>query len=73
MEFAGSFVRDFQAKKTTCDLCNFYEMSSDFDHPLLCYIQGLFQEIGIAYSASNWRLFIDSSKRSLKDSCTDDS
>ena len=48
---------------------NFYAMSSDSDHPSLCYctnIQGLFQEIGIAYSASDWRLFIDSSKRSLK-------
>ena len=34
-----------------------------------CYctgIQGLFQEIGIACSASDWRLFIDSSKQSLK-------
>ena len=44
-------------------------MSSDSDHPSLCYgtdIQGLFQEIDIAYSASDWRLFIDSSKRSLK-------
>ena len=44
-------------------------MSSDSDHPSLCYcnnIQGLFQEIGIAYSASDWRLFIESSKRSLK-------
>ena len=48
---------------------NFYAMSSNSDHPLLCYcadIQGLFQEIGIAYSASDWRFFIDSSKRSLK-------
>ena len=44
-------------------------MLSDSDHPSLCYctdIQGLFQEIGIAYSASDWRLFIDSSKRNLK-------
>ena len=44
-------------------------MSSDSDRPSLCYctdIQGLFQEIGIAYSALDWRLFIDSSKRSLK-------
>ena len=44
-------------------------MFSDSDHPSHCYctdIQGLFQEIGIAYSASDWRLFIDSSKRSLK-------
>ena len=48
---------------------NFYAMSSVSDHPSFCYcidIQGLFQEIGIAYSASDWRLFIDSSKRSLK-------
>ena len=44
-------------------------MSSDSDHPSLCYctdIQGLFQEIGIVYSASVWRSFIDSSKQSLK-------
>ena len=42
---------------------NFYAMSSDSDNLSLCYctdIQGLFQEIGIAYSASDWRLFIDS-------------
>ena len=48
---------------------NFYAMSSDSNHPSLCYctdIQGLFQKIGIAYSASDWRLFIDSSKPSLK-------
>ena len=44
-------------------------MSSDLDHLSLCYctdIQGLFQEIGIVYSAWDWRLFIDSSKLSLK-------
>ena len=44
-------------------------MSTDLDHPSLCYctdIQGLFQNIGIVYSASDWRLFIDSSKQSLK-------
>ena len=44
-------------------------MSYDSDDPSLCYctdVQGLFQEIDIAYSASDWRLFIDSSKRSLK-------
>ena len=48
---------------------NFYAMSSDSDHPSLCYctdIQNLFQEIGIAYSASDWRLFIDSFKQSLQ-------
>ena len=48
---------------------NFYTMSSDSDHPSLCCctdIEGLFQEIGIVYSASDWRLFIDSSKQSLK-------
>ena len=44
-------------------------MSSDSDHSSLCYctdIQVLFQEISIAYSASDWRLFIDSSKGSFK-------
>ena len=44
-------------------------MPSDADYPSLCYrtdIQGLFQEIGIAYSALDWRFIIDSSKRSLK-------
>ena len=44
-------------------------MPSDSDHRSLCYctdIQGLFQEIGIVYSPSIWRLFIDSSKQSLK-------
>ena len=44
-------------------------MSSDSDHPSLCHctdIQGLFQEIEIVYSTSDWRLFIDSSKQSLK-------
>ena len=44
-------------------------MSSDSDHSSLRYCtntQGLFQKIGIAYSALDWRLFIDSSKRSLK-------
>ena len=44
-------------------------MSSDSDHPSLCYcndIQGLFQKIGIACSASDWRLFIESFKPSLK-------
>ena len=56
-------------RKRHVTFANFYGISSDSDHPLLCYctdIQGLFQEIGIAYSASDWRLFIDSSKRSLK-------
>ena len=48
---------------------NFYTMSSDSNHPSLCYctdIQSLFLEIGIVYSASDWRLFIKSSKQSLK-------
>ena len=56
-------------RKRHVTFANFYAMSSDSDHFPLCYytnIQGLFQEIGVAYSASNWRLFIDSSKRSLK-------
>ena len=56
-------------RKRHATFANFYAMSSDSDHFSLCYctnIQGLFQEIAVAYSASNWRLFIDSSKRSLK-------
>ena len=56
-------------RKRHVTFANFYAMSSDSDHFSLCYctnIQGLFQEIAVAYSASNWRLFIDSSKRSLK-------
>ena len=56
-------------RKRHVTFANFYAMSSDSDHLSLCYctdIQGLLQEIGIAYSASDWRLFIDSSKRSLK-------
>ena len=71
-----AFVQDFQAlckifkpRKRHATFANFYAMSSDFNHPSFCYctdIQGLFQEIGIAYSPTDWRLFIDSSKRSLK-------
>ena len=56
-------------RKRHVTFANFYAMSSDSDHFSLCYCtntRGLFQEIGVAYSASNWRLFIDSSKRSLK-------
>ena len=56
-------------RKQHVTFANFYAMSSDSDHPSLCYctdIQSLFQEIGIAYSALDWHLVIDSSKRSLK-------
>ena len=56
-------------RKRHVAFANFYAMSSDSDNLSLWYctdIQGLFQKIGIAYSASDWRLFIDSSKRSLK-------
>ena len=56
-------------RKRHATFANFYAIFSDSDHPSLCYctdIQGLFQEIGIAYSASDWHLFIDSSKRNLK-------
>ena len=38
-------------------------------HPLLCYcadMHGLFQDIGINYFASDWRLFTGSSRQSLK-------
>ena len=56
--------RIFKPKKRHVTFANFYAMSSNSDYPLLCYctdVQGC-----IAYSASDWRLFIDSSKQSLK-------
>ena len=56
-------------RKRHVTFANFYAMSSDSDHPSLCCstdIQSLFQEIGIAYSASDWQLFMDSSMQSLK-------
>ena len=56
-------------RKRHATFANFYTMSSDSDHPSLWYctdIQGLFQEIGIVHSASDWCLFIDSSKQSLE-------
>ena len=54
-------------RKRYVTFANFYTMFSDSDHSSLCYctdIQGLLQEIGIVYSASDWRLFIDSSEQS---------
>ena len=48
-------------RKRHVTFANFYTMSSDSDHPSLCYCtdtQGLFQEIGIVYSASDERLFM---------------
>ena len=56
-------------RKWHATFANFYTMSLNSDHPSLCYftdVQDLFQEIGIVYSASDWRLCIDSSKQSLK-------
>ena len=56
-------------RKRHATFANFYAMSSDSDHSSVCYctdIQGLFQEIGIAYSALDRHLFIESSKQSLK-------
>ena len=50
MEFSCSFVQDLQAKKRHVTFANFYAISSDSDHPSLCYctdILGLFKEIGI--------------------------
>ena len=56
-------------RKRHVTFANFYAVSSDSDYPSLCCstdIQSLFQEIGIAYSASDWQLFMDSSMQSLK-------
>ena len=47
-------------RKRHVTFANFYIMSSDSDHPLLCYctdIKGLFQEIGIEYLASDLNVF----------------
>ena len=79
-EIFSSRLKEWNLNASTCKIskprkrrvifANFYTMSSDSDHPSLCHctdIQGLFQEIGIVYSASDWRLFIDSSKQNLKD------
>ena len=52
-------------RKQHVTFANFHAMSSDSGHPSLCYgtdVQGLFRMIGIVYSASDWRLFIDSPK-----------
>ena len=69
MELLAPLCKISKRRKRHVTFANFYAMSSDSDHLSLCYctdIQGLFQEIGIAYSAWDWRLFIDSSKPSLK-------
>ena len=69
MELLAPSCKMSKPRKGHVTFANFYAMSSDSDDPSLCYcadIQRLFQEISIAYSASDWRLFIDSSKRSLK-------
>ena len=55
-------------RKRHVTFANFCTMSSDSDYPSLCFctdIQDLFQ-IGNVFSASDWRLFIDNSKQSLK-------
>ena len=56
-------------RKRHVTFANFYAMSSDSDHPSLCYcidIQGLFHEIGTTYSASDSHLFIEKSEQSMK-------
>ena len=65
MEFALSIKQNSQPRKRHINLANFYAKSTDS----VCYcpdVYGLFQEIGIAYSASDWRIFSNNSKQSLK-------
>ena len=73
-EFLSSCLKQWNLLASSCKIskprkrhvtfANLYAMSSDSNHPSLCYctdIQGFFQEIGISYSPSDWRLFYDSS------------
>jgi len=69
MEFTWSKCKISKPRKRHVTFASFYAVSADSEHPTLCYctdILGLFQQIGIQYAASDWCLFIDSSKRSLK-------
>ena len=53
-------------RKRHAKFSSYYAMDKD---TLLCYcanIDGLFAEIGFSYVAADWRLFIDSSSKSLK-------
>ena len=58
-------VRITNFRNRNKDLASFFDMENK-----LCYctnIPGLFTSLGLPHNSSDWRLFIDSSKRSLKD------
>ena len=57
-------VRITSFRNRSKDLASFFDMENK-----LCYctnIPGLFTSLGLPHNPSDWRLFIDSSKRSLK-------
>ena len=57
-------VRITSFRNLNKDLSSFFDMENK-----LCYctnIPGLFTSLGLQHKPSDWRLFIDSSKRSLK-------
>ena len=57
-------VRITSQRKRHCDFSRFFSLQDE-----LCYchdVRGLFEAIGIACNINDWRLFIDSSSRSLK-------
>ena len=57
-------VRITSQRKRHCDFSRFFSLQDE-----LCYchdVRGLFQAIGIPCNTNDWRLFIDSSSRSLK-------
>ena len=58
------YVRITSFRNRNEDLASFFDMENK-----LCYctnIPGLFTSLGLPHNPSDWRLFIDSSKRSLK-------
>lgn len=73
-ELLGSRLQQFKCLAPSVTITSFRtrntELSKFFrDEDLLCFcddIDGLFTEIGQEHDPSEWRLFIDSSKRSLK-------
>ena len=72
-----SRLQEWHSLDPTCKVSKYTERHLSFAHfftvsqasifVLYCSdILGLFNEVGIAYNSSDWRLFIDSSFKSLK-------
>ena len=73
-ELLASRLKQWNLVKANVRICSFRtrnkELASLFDmENRLCYctdVSGLFTSLGFPHNPSDWRLFIDSSKRSLK-------